>query len=206
MMDKRDRARLFRERLIRAMADRKLAQAALARDVGVDRSTLSQLLISDGKRLPNAQLVASCAAALGVTSDWLLGLSDRPERAGDLLDAALTMPEAPRALVDETIYQWHREAEGYKIRHVPAGLPDMLKTPEMLHWEAEPSRGRTVDQAIGASKDRLRWMQSGRSDHEIAVPLHEVASFIRAEGLYAGLPLAIRQAQVSHLIALCRDL
>jgi transcriptional regulator with XRE-family HTH domain len=205
-MDKRDRARLFRERLTRAMEDRKIAQSALARAVGADRSTLSQLLASDGKRLPNAQLVAGCAAALGVTADWLLGLSDRPERAGDLVDAALAMPQAPRALVDETIFSWHRAAQGYKIRHVPAGLPDMLKTPAMLRWEAEPSLGRTVDQAIGASQDRLTWMQSGQSDYEIAVPLHEAASFVRAEGLYTGLPRDIRRAQVAHLIALTRDL
>jgi hypothetical protein len=49
--------------------------------IGVDRSTVSQLLSAEGARLPNAQVVAECAAALGVTADWLLGLSDRPEQA-----------------------------------------------------------------------------------------------------------------------------
>src|SRR5512134_107098 len=118
-IDKRDRASLFRRRLSAAMATKATTQAALARAIGVDRSTISQLLGADESRLPNAQVVAECAAALGVTADWLLGLSDRPEQAADLLAASMTMTPAQRALVDEQIFEWHREADGYKIRHVP---------------------------------------------------------------------------------------
>ncbi|NCO85550.1 MAG: helix-turn-helix transcriptional regulator [Rhodobacterales bacterium] len=201
-MDKRDRALLFRERLVAAMMLTGRNQAALARQVGVDRSTLSQIIAPGSTRLPNAQLVAECATALGVSSDWLLGLSDRPERGADLIAAAMTMTEAPRALVDERIFAWHQEAAGYKIRHVPAALPDMLKTPEMLFWEYEPSLGRTTAQAIGASQDRLDWMRGARSDYEIAVPLHELQCFARAQGYYAGLSPALRLAQIDHLAAL----
>ena len=129
-IDKRDRARLFRDRLASAMAMAGRSQASLARAVGVDRSTLSQLLMADSTRLPNAQVVAECASALGVSCDWLLGLSDRRESAAELIAAAMTMTEAPRALVDERIFGWHQEAEGYKIRHVPAGthVSDALVT------------------------------------------------------------------------------
>lgn len=200
--DKRDRARLFRDRLAKAIADRGLSQAALARVVGVDRSTVSQLLAPDGKRLPNAQVVAECAGALDVSADWLLGLTDRPERTAELLAASLTMTEAPRALIDETIFAWHREAAGYKIRHVPATLPDMLKTRAMLRWEYEPHLGRSVEQAIGASEDRLAWMRQARSDYEIAIPLHEVAAMAQGQGYYADLPVAVRQDQIDRLIEL----
>jgi transcriptional regulator with XRE-family HTH domain len=124
--DRRDRAALFRQRLARGMQDSGLSQSALARAVGVDRSTVSQLLSATATRLPNAQVAAECAQALGVSADWLLGLTDRPERSAELLAASLTVTEAPRALVDETIFAWHQEAAGYKIRHVPATLPDML--------------------------------------------------------------------------------
>ncbi|MFN3292381.1 MAG: helix-turn-helix domain-containing protein [Gemmobacter sp.] len=202
MQDKRDRAALFRDRLARALADRALSQAALARAVGVDRSTISQLLAPGTKRLPNAQVVAECAAALDVSADWLLGLADRPERGPELLAGALTMTAAPRALIDETIFAWHREAAGYKIRHVPATLPDMLKTPEMLRWEYAPHLGRTVEQAIGASQDRLAWMRGSGSDYEIAVPLHELAAMVRAEGYYRDLPDATRRGQIARLIDL----
>ena len=108
--DKRDRAQLFRARLLQAIEEKHTNQSALARAAGVDRSTVSQLLKDQGARLPNAQLVAECAAHLGVSADWLLGLSDRPEQAADLLAASLTLTRAPRALVDEQIYDWHLEA------------------------------------------------------------------------------------------------
>ncbi len=205
MIDKRDRAILFRTRLAEAMADRSISQSALARATGVDRSTISQLLISD-KRLPNAGLAADCAQALGVSADWLLGLSGRPEPVADLLAMQLTETEAPRALIDEAIFDWHREAAGYKIRHVPATLPDMLKTRAMVEWEYAPQLGRTADQAIGAFEDRLEWMRGARSDYEIALPLHEVEAFANGTGYYAGLPVAIRLGQIDRLIDLTEAL
>lgn len=199
IVDKRDRAGLFRDRLAQAMAEKGMTQSGLARAAGVDRSTISQLLTGAGARLPNAQLVAECAAALAVSADWLLGLSGRPERLAELLATSLTMTEAPRALIDETIFGWHQEAAGYKIRHVPATLPDMLKTRAMLRWEYEPQLGRTADQAIGASEDRLGWMARSGSDYEMAVALHEFEAFARAEGYYRGLPRDVRAEQVARL-------
>lgn len=195
-MDKRDRAEFFRQRLQAAMAQVGITQSALARRAGVDRSTLSQLIKDDGARLPNGQLVAACAAVLGVSADWLLGLSNRPEQAEDLVASAISMTQAPRALVDEKIFSWHQEAAGYKIRHVPAGLPDMLKTDDILRWEYAPSRGKTTEQAMGASNDRLEWMRSARSDYEIAIPLHEVESFACGDGYYRDLSPALRKPQL----------
>ncbi|MCB2109818.1 MAG: helix-turn-helix transcriptional regulator [Defluviimonas sp.] len=205
-IDKRDRAGLFRDRLSRAMAEKEISQSGLARRVGVDRSTISQLLTGQGARLPNAQVVAECAAALGVSADWLLGLTERPERLADLLATSLSMTEAPRALIDETIFAWHQEAAGYKIRHVPATLPDMLKTRAMLRWEYEPQLGRTADQAIGASEDRLALMSRSGSDYEIALPEHEIAAFVRAEGYYRDLPAEVRSDQIARFHTLYREL
>jgi len=204
--DKRDRAHLFRDRLTAAIDQHGETQSGLARAIAVDRSTVSQLLTNHGARLPNAHIVASCAAHLGVSADWLLGLTDRPENAADLVAASMEVTKAPRALVDEQIFAWHREASGYKIRHVPAGLPDMMKLPEVLRWEYEPSLGRSTDQAIGASADRFALMQEARSDYEIAVPLYELESFASGTGYYAGMPRDLRLAQLDHLKALHADL
>ncbi|MFX0541932.1 helix-turn-helix domain-containing protein [Roseovarius sp. S4756] len=198
--DKRARATLFRSRLGEAMAMRRLSQSALARAIGVDRSTVSQLLAGAGARLPNAQVVGECARVLGISADWLLGLTDRPETAADILATSLSLTEAPRALVDAQIFEWHKEAAGYKIRHVPAALPDMLKTRAMLEWEYEPHLGRSTDQVIGASEDRLNWMRGTQSDYEVTLPLHEMQSFARGEGYYRGLPLPVRRAQIARLI------
>lgn len=206
IIDKRDRASLFRTRLRDAMATKQATQSGLARAIGVDRSTVSQLLGDGGARLPNAQVVAQCAAELGVSADWLLGLTDKPELAADLVAAAMEVTKAPRALVDEQIFAWHQEASGYKIRHVPAGLPDMFKLPEVLQWEYSPSLGRSTDQAIGASEDRLRWMREARSDYEIALPMSDMSSLAAGSGYYEGVPANLRAAQLDHIAALHDDL
>ena len=205
-LDKRIRAEQFRNRLRRALEESGSNQSALSRQIGVDRSTISQLLTGDGARLPNAHVVGACAAALGVSADWLLSLSDRPESAAELLASSMSMSKAPRALVDERIFDWHREAAGYKIRHVPAALPDMLKTRALLEWEYSPHLGKTADQAIGASEDRLSWMRRSQSDYEIAMPIYELDSFAHGTGYYHDLPRAKRVEQLENLERLCTQL
>lgn len=205
MIDKRDRAALFRIRLAEAMAAQGTSQTMLARRLGVDRSTLSALL-APGTRLPNAQLAADCAMALGVSCDWLLGLAARPEPASVLLEGAVTLTPAPRALFDDTIFGWHREAAGYKIRHVPATLPDMLKTRAVVDWEYHDPLGPGAQGAIAAFESQLALLRDARSDYEIALPRHELTAFAEGSGYWAGLPEAARAAQLDHLIALCDEL
>ncbi len=205
MIDKRDRADLFRDRLGKALTRAGQTQSSLARIVGADRSTLSALL-APGTRLPNAQLAADCAQALGVTTDWLLGLTDRPEPSDLLLAQAITMVPASRALFDETVFGWHRDAAGYKIRHVPATLPDILKTRAVVEWEYRETLGAHAAQAILAFEAQLDWLRDARSDYEIAVPLHEMTSFATATGYWAGIPASFRAAQIDHLIRLCDEL
>ncbi|MGH1415289.1 MAG: helix-turn-helix domain-containing protein [Pelagimonas sp.] len=204
--DKRLRASLFRTRLTSAMRTAGSNQTALAQKIGVDRSTISQLLKADGTRLPNAHLVGSCAEALGISSDWLLGLSDRPENAADLVATSLSMTQAKRALVDDTIFGWYQEADGYKIRYVPAMLPDMLKTRAVLDWEYEQHLGKSASQAIAASQERLNWMRQSQSDYEICIAVHEIESFTAGTGYYSGLAPDIRRAQIDHWIELSETL
>lgn len=201
-IDKRKRAALLRDRLSAAMRLQQLSQAALAERSGIDRSTVSQILKGDGARLPNAHIIGAFGEILGVSTDWLLGLSERPEQAQALLDTAFEMPDAPRALIDDQVFAWHKEAAGYKIRYVPAALPDLLKTPEFLTWEYTPHLGRTADQAIKATTDRLNWMRNSPSDYEIAIPRHELESMARAQGYYSGLSAELRRAQLGNILAL----
>lgn len=205
-MDKRDRAALFRLRLGEAMERRAETQSGLARMIGVDRSTVSQLLNPRTTRLPNAQVVAECAGALGVSGDWLLGLSDLPEQAAELLESAMQVRRAARAPADEQILAWQKEAEGYKIRHVPAVLPDVLKTEALLRWEYEPYLGRTTEQAIGAARDRLAVLKETMSDFEIAMPLFAVESLATGTGYFRDLPGDIRREQIAHMLALHDEL
>jgi transcriptional regulator with XRE-family HTH domain len=198
--DKRDRAQLFRDRLTHALGAAKLSRAALARAVGVDRSTVTQMLAEGDLRMPGGHVVAACAQALDVSADWLLGLTDRPEQAGALLESSMSISETGRATgLDDQIFTWHREAEGYKIRHVPATLPDMLKTNAVLKWEYAPLTHRRPDEAIDAAAERLDWMRLTESDYEMAMALHELESFARGEGYYAGLEPQTRAAQLDWL-------
>ena len=201
LSDKRRVAATFRDRLSAALMTSGMSRAALARAVGVDRSSITQMLAEDDTRMPGGHVVAACAQALDVSADWLLGLSNRPEQAGALLDSSLSISETGRATgLDDQIFAWHREAEGYKIRHVPATLPDMLKTNAMLRWEYAPVTHRRPDAAIDAAAERLDWMRLSESDYEIAIAMHELESFARAEGYYTGLSAEIRRAQLDWLL------
>ena len=202
-MDKRERAALFRQRLSDVMAQDGVSRSALARMIGVDRSTVGQLLAEGETRLPNSQLTADAAQALGVSTDWLLGLTDRPERPGDLLAAAVSFAVANRISADEKLDEWHREAAGYKVRHVPATLPDPFKTEDVLRWEYAAHLGRTPDQAVEAMSMQMDWVRSGVSDYEIAVPFHEFESFASGTGYYTGLEPDIRRRQLDLLAESC---
>ena len=92
-MRKEERADLFRKRVSERMAASGLSRSGLARECGVDRSTVAQLLNGDDPRLPNAHLAADFASALGVSADWLLGLTERSETAADLLSASFRIAQ-----------------------------------------------------------------------------------------------------------------
>lgn len=198
-IDKRLLAAEFRARLAQVMAETGETQSGLARATGVDRSTISQLLGDEGGRMPGAHLVALAARHFGISADWLLGLSEHQQMASDLVDASLQVTAATRTLIDDQIYEWHRQATGYKIRHVPTGLPDLLKTRETLRWEYGSNVTRNTQQAIEASERRLEWMRKTTSDVEIALPLQELEMLAYGEGYYRDLPARLRSAQLGYM-------
>lgn len=205
-MDKRDRSAIFRQRLESAMHLGGMSRSALARAVGADRSTIGQLLSGDAPRLPNSQLAADAAIALSVSTDWLLGLTERPERPGDVIAAAMSMTPAERRPADDQILDWHREATGYKVRHVPATLPDSLKTEAMLRWEYAAFLGVTPEQAIAAMRGKIDWIRSGESDYEIALPLHELHALAEGSGYYRGAAAEVRRDQLRQMARFCDEL
>lgn len=202
-MDKRRRASLFRERLMEVMFLKGMTKSGLSRATNVDRSTIGQLLKNDHPRLPNSQLAADAANALGVSVDWLLGLTNRPETPGDIVAAALSLSPAERTSADEQLLEWHHEAAGYKVRHVPATLPDILKTKRMLDWEYAPVRERRLPEAFSAMQDQLHWLSSGVSDYEIAVPIHEIESCAAGTAYYKGVEKGVRYEQLDFIADQC---
>ncbi len=202
-MDKRNRADIFRSRLEEVMLRKGVTKSALSRETKVDRSTIGQLLKGDHPRLPNAQLAADVADALGVSTDWLLGLTNRPEIPGDIVAAALSLSPAERTSADEQLLEWHQEAAGYKIRHVPATLPDILKTKRMLEWEYASVQERRLPQAYSAMQDQLEWLSSGVSDYEIALPIHEIEACAAGTAYYKGADESTRYEQLDFIADQC---
>ena len=202
-MDRRDRANLFRTRLQEAMIKSGTTRSALSRTTNVDRSTIGQLLKDDHPRLPNAQLAADAALALGVSTDWLLGLTNRPETPGDIVAAALSLSPAERTSADAQLLAWHHEAAGYKVRHVPATLPDILKTERMLEWEYASVPERRLPEAFSAMQDQLAWLSSGVSDYEIAIPIHEIEACAAGTSYYNGVSINVRYEQLNFIADQC---
>ncbi|MDH3228290.1 MAG: helix-turn-helix domain-containing protein [Alphaproteobacteria bacterium] len=203
---RREMVKIFRSRLLEALDRIGMTRAALARATGVDRSTLSQLLSPANDRLPRADTVAAIAFALRVSLDWLLGLSQEDKLGADVLQESLQFTPSARTPVDENLACWHDEAVGYKIRHVPATLPDLMKTEEVLRYEFEEYVAKTVDQAIAASHGRLAYTRHPETDMEICMPRQSLEAFARGEGTWNGLDAAARVEQLGRMAMLCEEL
>ena len=205
-MDRRDTAQRFRERLHDAMARGRVNRSALAASIGIDRSTLSQLLSPEADRLPRADTAAAIASALHVSLDWLLGLSQQPKLGADILNESVEVKVSANAPVDESLASWYAERVGYKIRHVPTTLPDLMKTEEVLAHEYRDFAARSPDRAIAISHGRLAYVRLPETDIEIAQSRQSMESFTRGEGIWRDLSLPARREQLDHMIALIDEL
>lgn len=205
-VDRRETVSIFQIRLAEALARAGMNRAALARATGVDRSTLSQLLAPDSDRLPRADTVAAIATTLRVSLDWLMGLSHENRPGADVLQESLQFTPSAHTPVDENLARWHDEAVGYKIRHVPATLPDPLKTDDILRYEFTDYVTKTVDQAIAATQGRLAYTRHPETDMEVCMPRQALEAFARGEGFWAGLDAPTRAEQLTQMSQLCDEL
>jgi transcriptional regulator with XRE-family HTH domain len=186
IVDKRDTVSIFRTRLGELIARTGSSRARFAAKAQLDRSTLTQLLAEANVRLPRAETIVRIAAAHGVSIDWLLGLSQQDHVATDVVSQLAIEPEAGDP-ADERLKRWHDEAHGFKIRYVPATLPDHLKTTATIAYESR----KLIDPIAHAwSGQAHAWIDyAGRPESEIEVcaPMHDVIGFARGEGPWRGL-------------------
>jgi len=204
--DRAELVRLFRERLLAVMSRSGLGQSAFASRVGIDRSTLSQILSPANDRLPRLESVAAIARVGQVSLDWLLGLREVEVPEPGLLTESLSIERDVISPADERLMRWLEEAAGYKIRHVPSSFPDVLKTEEVIAFEYEHFIALSPQRRIEITRSRLDYLRRPETDMEAATAMHVVASFARGQGRWQGLPAAVRRAQLEHLIALCEEL
>lgn len=203
-MDKRDISGEFRKRLNALIERTGQNQSAFAARVGIDRSALSQMLSGATTRLPRSETLASIASGNGVTIDWLLGLTAREGQTGELR-AALEIGEGADEPEQTLLTRWHEEAAGTKIRYVPATLPDQLKTPALIAFEARHA-GRNAVSRQGETDLRLAWNRRPDTDMEVCMPRQTLEQLAQGLGQFAGLSQAARRDQLDHMAKLLDEL
>jgi transcriptional regulator with XRE-family HTH domain len=203
-VDKRDLSSIFRERLKMVVRRSDLNQSAFAAAVGIDRSALSQLLSGATTRLPRAETLLNIAAENKVSLDWLLGLSQDEGLTGEIR-ASVELEEALGGFDRTLLARWHAEAAGTKIRYVPAGIPDLLRTGALIDYEAGITNKSRESQA-DETRYRIDYSRRPETDMEVCMPVHVLDIFARGLGVWSDFPPAARLEQLDHMARLLDDL
>ncbi|WP_421710025.1 helix-turn-helix domain-containing protein [Algihabitans sp.] len=196
----------FRERLAEVIERSGQSRAAFAAAIGLDRSTLSQLLSSENERLPRAETVVALAGEAGVSTDWLLGLSQSAEIGTQVVANQLEIEGGAGDPLDERLTRWHNEAVGSKIRYVPATLPDLLKTDATIDFEYQQLSQRVQEAQRERSEARLAYSRRPETDIEVCSSFQMVEAFARGEFIWRTMPVADRRAQLEQMAKLLDEL
>lgn len=205
-VDRRRAADVFRRRLAEVIERSGRSRSAFAAEVGMDRSTLSQLFAPDNVRLPRAETIASVAAVAQVSVDWLLGLTEEGQLGTDVLTQALEIEPGASSPRDARLVRWHAEAAGYKIRYVPTTLPDLLKTEAVIRYEFREYGVDVPKGRIDEAEARLAYSRRPETDVEVCSSYQSVQGFARGEGIWGGLPLKVRREQIEWMMGLLDEL
>ena len=205
-MDRRKTVEAFRERLSEVIERSGLSRMAFSARVGLDRSTLSQLLSPGNERLPRAETIAAIAGRELVSVDWLLGLSQEGQITADIIAPALEIESGAASPADERLARWHAEAAGYKIRYVPTTLPDLLKTEEVIRYEFQEYGARVPKARIEQAEERLAYSRLPETDMEACSSFQALEDFARGHGVWRGLSAEGRAAQLNAMTVLLDEL
>jgi len=196
---------MLQERLAHAVRQSGLGRGEFAERAGVDRTTLSQLLSVGNQRLPRADTILALARTHDLSIDWLLGLSNTGPVEAALLQN-MSFEEPGPAPVDERLLGWLDEAADYKIRYVPATLPDLLKSEAVIRFERAGPIGPNVAQTIETTEAQLAWARHPDTEMECCSSIQSIASFARGEGMWSRLPRTARRQQLERMIELADEL
>ncbi len=208
MFDRHSLRDTFRERLLQALDEAGMNRSQLARRVGIDRSTLSQILGREGGRLPRADTAAAMASELHVSLDWLMGLSQQPSAAqsADIVEQSMEIARGDPYSAEVLLADWHRQAAGFKIRYVPSSLPDHMKIAEVIDYEHALTPEARAAQVRERSARQLAYARAPETDVEVCSPIQDLEGFIAGEGIWSDLPPKVRLAQIDRMIALVDEL
>lgn len=204
MMDKRELAVVFRERLLALLDKETQNTAAFLRDTAIDRSALSQFLDGTTTRLPRAESLRNIATARGISVDWLLGLENAPE-GRQSLTPSYSVEQALQN--DQSLLElWRNEADGHKLRYVPSSLPDMLNLHLQNHNTSLGEDIAQENEVRGESAEKaLAGMTIGDMDIEIAMPIQTLHSLSEQSGLWRDVPRELCREQLLHMSRVCKE-
>jgi transcriptional regulator with XRE-family HTH domain len=181
-----------------------LNHSQMAAGIGLDRSALSQMLSGQTLRLPRAETLMRIAQRHSVSLDWLLGLSE-DEALTAALTPAFEIEQASADGDDPLLARWHAEAAGTKIRYVPSYLPDLLRTFDVIAFDARRMGSRLETEIIEA-RTRVAYNRQPETDMEVVMPLQTLQQFAKGEGIWATLRPDIRRRQLHHMAKLTNEL
>lgn len=196
---------LFRERLSQVIALSGLSKSAFAARVGIDRSTLSQILSSASGRLPRVETLTAIAMSEGISLDWLVGISQEA-RVGATMMEVFEITRGQVSPGDERLQGWYDEAMGYKIRHVPTNLPDLLKTDAVIEYEYRNSVEASPEQRFATRTKSLNYQRRTETDTEVCTSRQALEEFACGHGIWSELSLDKRRAQVELWKQMTREL
>lgn len=192
----------FRERLQEVITRSGQSRTAFAAEVGIDRSTLSQILSEKSDRLPRVETLAMIATAADVSLDWLVGLSEE----GGFGTGVLTVERGAQSPSDERLTKWRAEAAGYKIRYVPSTLPDLMRTDAVIEYEFSRSPVASPEQRQQAREVRLDYERRPETDTEVCSPFQLIEDLASGAGIWSRLDGDARRYQLRHMADLCEEL
>lgn len=193
-MDKRHLAIIFRDRLKQLLATETKSVSGFLRETGIDRSALSQFLDPSVDRLPRAETLRRIADARRVSADWLLGLDNAPEgRQSVSSSMAIETAEDDAA---SPLHDWHKQADGHKLRYVPSSLPDIMRL------QGEPTKSN-VQTPLRGAENVLDGIIPTDMDMEIAMPLQTLRDLATQTGLWLGACPDLCKRQLVHMAKIC---
>jgi transcriptional regulator with XRE-family HTH domain len=205
MIQRRATVETFRRRIGELIARTGLSRAKFASRAGLDRSTLTQLLSDDSQRLPRAETIARIAARHSASVDWLLGLSENDQVATDIVPQLAIEPDAASP-ADERLKRWHEEARGFKIRYVPATLPDQLKNDGVIAYETGRLDEKAADAWSGVTRARIAYAKRPDTEIEVCAPLQSFEMFAAGQGIWHGLASLERADALRHAVEILEGL
>lgn len=195
----------FRERLGALVGDAHGSKVALAREIGIDRTTLTQLLSTSNRRLPRVETLATIATHANVSMDWLLGLRTDDPGSTTVVDRQPTF-ERDAVPDDERLLAWFEDARGSKIRYIPSTLPDLTKTNDVIRFEAAGTPAGTLRRDLDVTSMRLEWQRRPEADMECCSSIQSLEGFARGEGVWSKLGKTARRTQLERIAELSDEL